>query len=321
VEDTIGALGEFGVIKRVLAGFPRTADVIVGPGDDAALVRAADGRTVASTDMLVEGRHFTRAWSQARDVGGKAAAQNFADIAAMGARPTALLVGLAAPPELSTDWLDGFVAGLRAECARAGAAVVGGDTVRSAAEEITVAATALGDLEGRSPVLRSGARLGDVVAMAGRTGLAAAGLRLLSAGVEHPGPCIAAQRSPTPHYAAGVQAAGAGANAMIDVSDGLLADAGHIALASGVGLDIDSGRLPGSEELHLAAAALPGRVSAQDVVQWQLTGGEDHALVATFPADRPLPDEWWPIGSVVEGGGVRVDGRPVDATGWDHYSA
>ena len=164
---TVGDLGEFGLIAAVVARFRVTPDVLLGPGDDAAVVAAPDGRVVASTDLLVEGRHFRRDWSSAREIGRKAAAQNLADLVAMGARPTALLVGLGAPPDLPADWATGFADGLAEECALVGATVVGGDVVRS--DAVVVAVTALGDLEGRAPVTRSGARPGDVVAVHDRT--------------------------------------------------------------------------------------------------------------------------------------------------------
>src|SRR3982750_4255928 len=130
--DTVKVVGEFGVIARVLArsGVARVAEV--GPGDDAAVLRAPDGRVVASTDVLVEGRHFRRDWSSAEDIGHKAAAANLADIAAMGATATALLVGLACPPDTPATWLEGVADGLAEECEPLGAAVVGGDTVASA---------------------------------------------------------------------------------------------------------------------------------------------------------------------------------------------
>ncbi|SHN81495.1 thiamine-phosphate kinase [Geodermatophilus obscurus] len=314
--DSVRVVGEFGVIARVLArsGAARVADV--GPGDDAAVLRAPDGRVVATTDVLVEGRHFRRDWSSAEDVGHKAAAANLADVAAMGAVTTALLVGLACPPDTPTTWLEGVAAGLAEECAPLGAAVVGGDTVSSAPDSgaVVLSVTALGDLEGRAPVLRSGARPGDVLALAGRLGWSACGLAVLRRGFTSPAAAVAAHRRPTPPYAAGPAAADAGATAMCDVSDGLLADAGHLAEESGVLVDVDRAalvratlELPGP--LQQVAAALGG-----DPMAWVLTGGEDHALLATFPAGSGLPEGWATIGTVRAGDpGVRVDGEPAEA--------
>ncbi|SFL48582.1 thiamine-phosphate kinase [Geodermatophilus ruber] len=316
--DSVRVVGEFGVIARVVAraGTARVADV--GPGDDAAVLRAPDGRVVATTDVLVEGRHFRRDWSSAEDVGHKAAAANLADVAAMGGVTTALLVGLACPPGTPTSWLEGLATGLAEECAPLGAAVVGGDTVAAApgSDAIVVSITALGDLAGRAPVLRSGARPGDVLALTGRLGWSACGLAVLRRGFTSPVAAVTAHRRPTPPYAAGPAAADAGATAMCDVSDGLLADAGHLAEESGVLIEIDRSALqratlepPGP--LQQVAAALGG-----DPMAWVLTGGEDHALIATFPPGAELPEGWTAIGSVreaPEGWGVRVDGDPADA--------
>jgi thiamine-monophosphate kinase len=316
--DSVRVVGEFGVIARVLAqaGAARAAEV--GPGDDAAVLRTPDGRVVATTDVLVEGRHFRRDWSSAEDIGHKAAAANLADVAAMGGVTTALLVGLACPPDTQTAWLEGVAAGLAAECAPLGAAVVGGDLVAAAADSaaVVLSVTALGDLGGRAPVLRSGARPGDVVALAGRLGWSACGLAVLRRGFTSPLAVVSAHRRPTPPYAAGPAAAEAGATAMCDVSDGLLADAGHIAVDSGVVLDLDRAALERTclepvGPLQQVASAL-----GADPLSWVLTGGEDHALVATFPPRAALPEGWTAIGEVRKAGkapGVRVSGEPAEA--------
>src|SRR4051794_40753456 len=316
--DSVRVVGEFGVIARVTAqaGTARAAEV--GPGDDAAVVRTSDGRVVATTDVLVEGRHFRRDWSSAEDIGRKAAAANLADVAALGGRTTALLVGLACPPDTPTAWLEGVAAGLAEECAPLGAAVVGGDMVTAAADStaVVLSVTALGDLAGRSPVLRSGARAGDVVALAGRLGWSACGLAALRRGFKSPAAAVDAHRRPSPPYAAGPAAAAAGATAMCDVSDGLLADVAHLAGASGVVMDLDRAALvrcclepPGP--MQQVAAAL-----GADPMAWVLTGGEDHALVATFPPGAALPDGWVAIGTVQAAGqdpAVLVNGEPAAA--------
>ncbi|HEX6920241.1 MAG TPA: thiamine-phosphate kinase [Actinomycetes bacterium] len=310
---TVGELGEFGLIEQVVERLPGGPSVLLGAGDDAAVVAAPDGRVVATTDLLVEGRHFRRTWSEAYDVGRKAAAQNLADVAAMGAVPTALLVGLAAPADLPLDWALRFADGLREECEVVGAAVAGGDVVRS--ELLTVAVTALGSLEGREPVTRSGARPGDVVAVAGRLGWAAAGLAVLSRGFRSPRVLVEAHRRPAPPYAQGPQAATLGATAMIDVSDGLVQDLGHVAAASGVRIDIASGVLEIPDAFTDTARALNA-----DPLRWVLTGGEDHALAACFPAGTDLPAGWRLVGRVSEGEGLLVDGEPYEGPGgWQSF--
>jgi thiamine-monophosphate kinase len=268
---------------------------------------------VATTDLLVEGHHFRRDWSSARDVGIKAAAQNLADVAAMGAVPTALLVGIATPGDLPAQWARELIRGLAAECARAGAAIAGGDV--TAAPVLMLGVTALGDLGGRPPVTRSGARPGDVLALAGRLGWSAAGLALLTAGADQPPELLAAHRRPEPPYPAGPAAALAGATAMIDVSDGLLADLGHVAAASGVRIDVDTALLPDTGPLRAAAAAL-----GADWLDWALAGGEDHALAAAFPPGASLPAGWSALGTVTAGSGVCADGRPrAGRAGWNHF--
>lgn len=340
------------------AMLPVGAAQLVGIGDDAAVLRAPDARVVATMDLLVEGRHFRRAWSSAFDVGCKAAARNLADIAAMGAVPTALLVGFAAPGDLPAQWARDFVRGLAQESARGGASVAGGDV--SSADAILIAITALGDLSGRSPVTRSGARPGDKLAVAGPLGRSAAGLALLEAGLAEPAALIAAHRRPRPPYDAGPQAALLGATSMIDISDGLVQDLGHVAAASGVRIDVDSTLLASDPQLVAAAAGLraaredaasgqaamsgggpggegggmgpgsgenggPGADGGRgrgdvDWLGWMLTGGEDHALAATFPAGPQLPERWSVIGAITVGRGVRVDGESSRAHGgWDHF--
>jgi thiamine-monophosphate kinase len=293
---------------------PAGSAQLVGIGDDAAVLRAPDARVVATMDLLVEGRHFRRDWSTALDVGRKAAAQNLADIAAMGAVPTALLVGFAAPGDLPVAWARDLVRGLAQEAARAGASVAGGDV--SSADTIMIAVTALGDLAGRDPVTRGGARPGDQLAVAGRLGRSAAGQALLEAGLTRPAVPVAVHRRPRPPYDAGPQAASLGATSMIDISDGLVQDLGHVATASGARIDIETARIAADPQLLAAAAALGGA----DLRAWALAGGEDHALAATFAAGTELPPRWSVIGSVRAGAGVHVDGLSwPGCSGWDHF--
>jgi thiamine-monophosphate kinase len=310
-------------VSRISGRLPQGATVLLGPGDDAAMVRAPDGRVVVSTDLLLEGRHFRRDWSSGYDVGRKAAAQNLADVAAMGAVPTSIVVGLGMPADLPVEWLDALADGFRDECAVVGASVVGGDIARG--DLVVIGVTALGDLGGRAPVTRSGARPGQVVAVAGRLGYAAAGLALLESGwpPSHPPEpsrevlweAVAAHRRPCPPYSSGPEAAELGASAMLDVSDGLLQDLGHIAAASGVRVELDPAAFVVGEPVAAAAERL-----GADPLDWVLSGGEDHALAAVFPAGVALPSSWRIVGHVVAGQGVHVRGREIGHAGWDHFA-
>ena len=332
---TIADYGEFALIAAIGKALRRHEDLIVGIGDDGAVLRAPDGRVVATTDMLIEGTHFRREWSGARDIGAKAAARNLADIAAMGARPTALLVSFAGPGETEVAWVLDLVAGIEQESSAAGAVVAGGDT--SSAGVVMLAITALGDLEGRQPVTRSGARAGDVVAVTGTLGSAAAGLALLMSGTirpdrpDHPDrglePLLQAHRRPHPPYDAGPEAARLGATSMIDISDGLVADLGHVAAASEVQIELRTPRIMAEpvaapDLLARAAAALGGARPVQDAdpMRWVLTGGDDHALAATFPPGVALPERWTTIGQASRGHGIVVDGnRWAERGGWEHF--
>lgn len=304
------------MLRAILARTIPAAHTILGPGDDAAVLATPSGSVVATTDTLVHGPDFRLAWSSGYDLGWKSAAVNLADIAAMGARPTGLLVALAVPRDLRLSFVEQLADGFRAACEALapGCSVIGGDLTVSAV--LTIAVTALGDLEGRAAVTRSGALPGDVVAIAGELGLAAHGLAVLFGRFrdgDAPVPvdaaqlasgepaAVAAQLRPAPPIGLGPVAAVAGATAMMDVSDGLALDAGRMATASDVTLDLS-------------------RAALGDDPDRALAGGEDHALLATFP-QGVLPPGFRIIGTVVERGtdGVLCDGQPVDAGGWDPY--
>lgn len=315
-EQTVGDLSEGAILRRILDRLPPSSS-LVGPGDDAAVIAVPGGRVVATTDTLVHGPDFRLAWSSPRDLGWKSAAVNLADVAAMGATPVGLLVALAMPDATPVSFVDGLTEGLAAACAELApsCAVEGGDLTVS--DTLTIAVTALGVLEGVEPVRRSGARVGDTVAVAGPLGLAARGLSVLfSRFVDADGVprsldtatvtgdeaiALSAQLRPHPPLAAGPAAARAGATAMMDVSDGLALDAARMAEASGVTIDLSSAAL--GPDLRAA-----------------LEGGEDHSLLATFPG--PVPDAFRKIGVVRprHAQGVWVDGAPYEGRGgWDPY--
>ncbi|MGI8457080.1 MAG: thiamine-phosphate kinase [Propionibacteriaceae bacterium] len=323
VTQTLADAGEFGLITEILAAARAAAldesGVLIGPGDDAAVLDLGDSPVLTSMDNLVEGVHFKTSWSAAHDVGRKAVAVNVADIEAMGGRARYLLVGFSAPSDTPLEWVRGFVAGLVAECATAGVTLVGGDTTRGAV--ISVSVTVIGRLSsGTSPVTRAGARPGQVVAICGRLGWAAAGLAALRRGFRSPGSVVRAHRVPEVPYGQGQVAAAAGATAMIDVSDGLLADLGHLAAASGVRIDLDPATLAIADPVVLV-----GQATGTNALGLVLTGGEDHALVATFDPET-VPDGWQVVGVVLtessdtERPAVLVDGAPwQDAAGWEHF--
>ena len=309
--QTLADIGEFGLIDAVASAFAPTPAVLIGSGDDAASL-ATSGPVLVSTDLLIERRHFRRDWSDPVDVGHRASAASLADIAAMGGTATGLVVGFGGPPDLPVAWVLELAEGMAEEVAKVGATVVGGDV--SSTDQVILAVTAFGHAE-TEPVTRGGARPGQVVAIAGRVGWAAAGLAVLGRGFRSPRAVVEAYRRPDVPYAAGPQAAAAGASAMIDVSDGLLADLGHIAAASGVAIDVESGALEIAEPLEAVGSAV-----GVEPVRFCLTGGEDHALAATFDADAALPDGWRAIGRVAEGSGVTVDGEEYEGpAGHTHF--
>ncbi len=313
--STLGELGEFGMIDRLIRGRRQPAAVALGPGDDAAVVLAADGRVVVSTDMLVEGRHFRLDWSTPHDVGRKAIAQNAADIEAMGGRATAFVAGFGAPPETPIAQVGALAEGMWEEAGRIGAGIVGGDLVSS--PQWVLSLTVLGDLDGRAPVLRSGAHPGSMIAVAGELGRSAAGYTLWHNGIDGFDDLRRRHLVPQPPYGQGRAAAEAGAQAMIDVSDGLVGDLQHLAEASGVGIDLSTEALSGDREALQGAADAVG----VDPWTWVLGGGEDHALVAAFAG--PVPAGWRVIGRVLDGPArVLVDGAEWQGyAGWESFGS
>jgi thiamine-monophosphate kinase len=327
-DPRIGDVSEGTVLRAILARTGTARQALLGPGDDAAIIAAPSGSVVATTDTLVDGPDFRSAWSSGHDLGWKAAAVNLADVAAMGAVPTALLVALAVPRDVRVSVVADMADGFRDACdaLAPGCAVVGGDLTVS--DLLTIAVTALGDLHGRPPVTRAGARPGDAVVVAGQLGFAAAGLALLRAGLRQPASVVEAHQHPQVPYDAGLLMAAAGATAMIDVSDGLVADIGHVAEASAVRIELATAELPVADVLVQIGA----RVRA-DPLSWVAAGGEDHAFAAAVPADAveeiaarlaalPEPVPFARIGDVVAGdtGVVFTDAPPPRISGHDHFA-
>ena len=315
---SLAELGEIESLRRTVKRLKQGEHAIVGSGDDAAVVAATDSFLV-STDTLVENHDFKLEWSTGFDLGFKSVASNLADIAAMGATPTVLVVAMVVPKTTKISWLEAFADGLQAACDQLspGAAIVGGDL--ASGEQVVISVTVHGQLDGLTPVLRSGAKAGDVVAVCGPLGKAACGLALLQSGnqdlIRSYDDWVLAQLRPAPPIDQGVVANQAGASAMLDVSDGLIRDLGRIAKASNVSIEIERSQLAGYE----AMLDLPAQGLGVEPISWVLQGGEDHSLLATFPASAILPRSFKAIGKVVAGSenAVLLDGKPVSDTGWD----
>ncbi|WP_159621984.1 thiamine-phosphate kinase [Ruania rhizosphaerae] len=321
--ERVQDLTEDELLERVVPLLPASAARVLGPGDDAAVVAAPDGRFVVTTDVLVEDRHFRRAWGSGADVGWRAVMQNLADVAAMGARPTAIVTSLVLPGDLEVAWVEDFAHGMAQACRLHAVGAEGGDL--SGGPVVMVSVTAHGDLEGRAPALRDGARPEARICHAGRLGWSAAGLAVLEGGFSASDDHLEAEARdavgrflrPRPPVRAGLRAAEAGVEAMMDVSDGLLRDAGRMARASGVVLDLSSQAIAAD----VAALEALARAYGQDALTWVLTGGEDHGLLAVVEGE--VPEGFRQIGTVRAGEpGVTVDGGPpsVLGSGWDHFS-
>lgn len=270
---TVGEVGEFGLLARMLPALPSGRGVVVGPGDDAAVVKAAGPLFLFTTDALVEGVHFRRGWMTPRQIGRKAYLVNASDIAAMGGRPRFCVASTGAPADLSAHALCAVHEGVAAAAQETGAVLVGGNLAR--ADALFVSVALLG--EAARPVTRSGARPGDLLFVTGTVGEAALGLRALIRNARARGPAVARFREPAPRLqAAGVLARAGVVSAMIDVSDGLLQDLRHLCEASGVGAEIEIDRVPRPR----SGCALS--------LQALLAGGEDYELLCAVP-ERHVP--------------------------------
>jgi len=325
VGEDLAHLGEFGLIARLTQGLPAGDGVFVGVGDDGAVLDVTPGRRlVVTTDLLVEGRHFDAATADPPDWGWKSVAVNVSDLAAMGATPRWLLLGLTVPAGYPVAVLDGLYAGIAEACERLHVGVVGGDV--SSGPALSVAVTALGEVDRAVP--RGGARPGDRLVLTGQLGAAAAALELLrraGAGdaaatdllARYPG-MAAALRRPWPDVAGGMRLARLGATAMIDVSDGLAGDALHLAEESGIGVEVHDTALPLAPGVAEAA-----RLLGRDPAELALAGGEDYVLAAAVP--RAVE-----VGGVIDVGAfvpdparrVRVTRgatSPLAGLSWDHF--
>ena len=327
-------VGEFGLIQRIAAVTGATpGGVAVGIGDDTAVLDAGGPRLLLATiDIQVEGRHFVRERVRADRLGRRVAAVNLSDIGAMGGEPRWALVSLALPPDLEVRWVEDLYQGMGEELGRFGAAVVGGNV--SGSEGIVIDLALIGEVERGRVLSRDGARPGELILVAGHRGPSAAGRLALDAGVDTAEPgmaaVVAAQETPTPRVREGRAIAATGAaTAMLDLSDGLSSDLGHICEASGVGANVDLVRLPIAPETRRVAVRL-----GLEATQLAVAGGEDYELLFTAPPESaevlaaavraatgtpvavvgrltPASEGRW-----LTGGDRRV---PLQAAGWDHF--
>ena len=273
--------GEFALIDRlrqkVPAGHP---DLLVGIGDDAAVIGLTDGGEaliLVTTDMLVEGRHFNRRWSTAREIGLKAVACNVSDIAAMGGNPTFMFVSMALPADTDLDWVDDLVQGIGEACTSYGATIAGGDTTAGA--QVVINITLLGRVSPDHLRLRAHAQPGDLLCVTGSLGASAAALAMFEAGLEPP------TYLKTKHLTPGCRldvapAIAEHARAMIDISDGLAAEVNHICDQSGTGAVIEADAIP----IHAQTAAAAIRTGG-DALTFALAGGEDFELLFSIPPE------------------------------------
>lgn len=321
-------------IRRVLSG--REPGVVLGLGDDAAVVEPGSGQSVLTTDMLIEGVHFELGSISARDLGAKSIVVNVSDMAAMAASPRYALASIGLTPDVEAAWVVELYGGMRGACEEYALALVGGDTNRSPAVVLSV--TVVGEVAPGRAVTRSGARAGDLVAVTGTLGAAAGGLALsrLDPVLAHTalsspwGRALAgALARPVALVGEGQTLAQAGATAMMDLSDGLAKDLGRLCRQSGVGARVELARVPISPFLAEGAEML-----GVDPLGLAVGGGEDYELLVTLPEDavagarRELDERFGvtltEVGRIVEGQGVEaVDERgrvsPLAPAGWDHF--
>lgn len=320
---TVFELGENQALKNSLGVFKSVPSTLVGSGDDAAVIGLSDPRFVVTTDTLVQDHDFRLDFSSGFDLGFKAVASNISDVVAMGARPIALTVAMVVTNKTRQSWLEDFARGLQAgldELAPT-AEIVGGDL--ASGNQIVIAVAAHGELIAE-PILRSGAKPGDQVAICGTLGKAAAGLDLLlhedkTLAASYP-ELVEAQLRPTPPVALALSAATM-ATAMMDISDSLALDANRMARASKVAINLHISKLFGYQAvLELAAQSINSRGGNQfSELDWVLFGGEDHSFLTTFPHDQEIPKGFKVVGEVLEADEpmALLDGEPLEAKGWD----
>jgi len=325
LDATVGDIGEFRLIERLARILPRPPDAVEGIGDDCAVIRMNDRTMLIAADLSVENVHFRTSTLPAEAIGRRAAVSSLSDIAAMGGAPLYGLVSIACPASTDVAFIEDVYKGIGEAFSSCGAYVIGGDTTKSP-NGIAIDVIVLGEASGERCLLRRGASQGDLLAVAGPLGLARAGLHALEHGHDAPA-LIEAHGHPRARLREGQWLCRSGAvHAMIDVSDGVIQDAGHMAEAAGLGINIRSGSLPIDPDLARYCA-----VHGLDATHMMLAGGEDYALARALDAaasDQVLAAfrdafdaELTIIGEFTdEWPGVRVDGAKPHASGFDHFA-
>lgn len=323
--ERIGDIGEFGLIERLSRFIPKAPNVIEGIGDDCAVVRVGDRLLLLSCDLSIEGVHFQRGLASPTDIGWKSAMSSLSDIAAMGGAPLFCLVALACPADTEVSFVMGVYTGINNAVGQAGALIIGGDTSR-VGERFGLDITVIGETIGTRYLSRRGAQVGDYLAITGRTGLSAAGLDALLTHRSAPA-LVRAHHHPVARFTEGQWLCTcADVHAMIDISDGLVQDAGHLAKGAGLGVDINPDLVPINSELLTYCDA-----HGLDPLNFALRGGEDYELAFAISGKdaegclrsfrREFRTPLTLIGRFTDSWrGVRVGGEPYAHGGYEHFS-
>lgn len=305
---------EAGLIARLRDLFHTSfqTQVQVGIGDDAAVIKSSNNKLVATVDMAVEDIHFNKKWSTPFQIGAKLTTANLADIFAMGAIPKYLLVAAGISELNNSETVTELAKGIRSVADKFEVTVIGGDLSKS--EKMTLSITALGELSDQ-PILRSGARVGDLIYLSSLTGLSAAGLAILNRELDRPRYVVEAHLNPklvAPEKLIKV------ATSMCDVSDGLATDASHLSHASNVNFNLSKDLI--SQAADFKDLAELAKELSEDVFDWILTGGEDHFFLATVGKENESNELGIQIGSVGKGEGkLLLDGVEIKKTGYQHF--
>ena len=301
-------------LSAIFSSNSSAQEEIVGIGDDGAVV-STSGLQVLCADMAVEGVHFNLEWSSLYEIGGKITAANLADVYAMGGEPKYILVSAGLTSDFGIAEVEELARGIRDEAALCGAAVVGGDL--STSKELVISISVVGSItDGNKPITRSGAKVGDHIFISGLPGLSALGFELIKAQRDSLNlRAVAEHKKPSLDYSKATSLVGRNVTALIDTSDGLYTDAGHISEASHAGMVLDSDlikKIPGFDKLAAASGEL-------EIEVWDLVfgGGEDHRFLCTSPDDLSGLG-FYRIGNVAEGSEVKVKGAAPTQKGWSH---